>query len=359
MKPTNPSDKRIRVLITGGSGFLGRSILHEILDGSSPLAAGEIRVLDLNPVRGIDDPRISYIRGDVQNAELVRECCEGIDLVIHSAAIVDWGTRPEHEVLSVNVEGTRNVVAASLSTGVKALVYTSSLDVLHDGNPLVDVNEEHPYPQKHSTSYCVSKYEAERLVIAANGETLGTCSIRPADIYGEGDPYHIGSLIQMARKGFYVRLGNGRARCQHAYVGNVAHAHLLAGSALLNGSGAVAGQAYFITDGPGSNFFTFFDRIVEGAGYRIWPRDLWIPRWLAFSLGSVSEFFAFLWRPIKKYSPKMSRFAVIYTCTDYTFNSGKAKRDLGFVPKYSEQEAFDRTVRFFRNGSPESRNGSP
>ena len=46
----------------------------------------------------------------------------------------------------------------------------------------------------------------------------------------------------------------------------------------------------------------------------------------------------------------MSRFAVTYTCTDYTFRSDKAKKDFGFVPKYNRKEAFDRTVEYFRPG---------
>jgi hypothetical protein len=52
-------------------------------------------------------------------------------------------------------------------------------------------------------------------------------------------------------------------------------------------------------------------------------------------------------RPVKYYHPKFSRFAVTYTCTDYTFTSEKAKEDFGFLPKYSHEEAFERTVAFF------------
>jgi nucleoside-diphosphate-sugar epimerase len=178
---------------------------------------------------------------------------------------------------------------------------------------------------------------------------LKTCSLRPADIYGEGDPYHIGSLIDMARGGFYVRLGNGKSKCQHVYVGNVAQAHVLAAAALLDGNDHIPGQAYFLSDGPPTNFFTFFDSFVEGAGYRIWPKNLWLPRWFAFTLGCISESIAFLIRPIKKYSPKMSRFAVTYTCTTYTFNADKARKDFGFIPKYSSQQAFDRSIAEFRS----------
>lgn len=339
------------ILLTGGSGFLGTALLNELLDSKSPVAVKELRVLDLQPLSGIEDERVRFIEGDVKDKRILLEASEGIDLVIHSAAIVDWGTKSEKEIMEVNYEGTLNVIEACQAQKVKSLVFTSSLDVLFDGRPLLNVDEDTPYPQSHSTSYCESKYMAEKRVLEANGEQLNTCSLRPADIYGEGDPYHIGSLLNMAKGGFYVRLGNGKSRCQHVYVGNVAYAHLLAASALLNGNRDVPGRAYFLTDGAASNFFSFFDSFVEAIGYRIRPKNLWLPRWFAYSLGCISESIAFLLRPIKKYSPKMSRFAVTYTCTDYTFTSDRAKLEFGFVPKYSRQEAFDRTVTFFRENS--------
>jgi nucleoside-diphosphate-sugar epimerase len=339
----------IIVLITGASGFLGTSTVHEILQASSPVQVKELRVFDLNPLKNAEDKRIKFIQGDVRDKEAVLEACKGVDLVIHSAAIVDWGTKSEEEIMGVNYEGTRHVIEACREKGVRALVNTSSLDVLYDGNPLIDVDEDRPYPEKHATSYCASKYLGEKCVIEANGGGLLTCSLRPADIYGEGDPYHIGSLINMAKGGFYVRLGNGRSMCQHVYVGNMAHALLLASAALLSGDQNVAGQAYFITDGPPSNFFSFFDSFVEGAGYRLRPKNLWLPRWFAYGLGCISEAIAFLLRPIYKYSPKMSRFAVTYTCTDYTFTSDKAIRDFDFAPKYSKEEAFDKTIEYFHH----------
>jgi nucleoside-diphosphate-sugar epimerase len=227
------------------------------------------------------------------------------------------------------------------------MVFTSSLDAVYSGKPLVNIDESHPYPENHRTTYCRSKYLAEEVVKKGNNEHLKTIILRPSDIYGEADPYHIGSLINMARGGFYVRLGNGKAKCQHIYVGNIAYGHLQAAAALMNGSGHIGGQVYFMTDAPGSNFFSFFDQVVIGAGYRIWPRNFWIPRPIAFAMGSMSEFFAFMIRPFKKYHPKFSRFAVTYTCTEYTFKSEKAKRDFGFTPKYSHDEALERTIDYY------------
>jgi sterol-4alpha-carboxylate 3-dehydrogenase (decarboxylating) len=155
------------------------------------------------------------------------------------------------------------------------------------------------------------------------------------------------ALIDMAKQGFYVRLGNGKSKCQHVYVGNMAHAHVLAANALWNNNAKVEKQIYFITDGEGSNFFKFFDKIVVGAGYKLFPKNLWLPHKLAYSIGSISELIAFLVRPIKYYNPKFSRFAVTYTCTDFTFSAQKAFEDFNFQPKYSTETAIKNTIHFY------------
>jgi nucleoside-diphosphate-sugar epimerase len=62
----------------------------------------------------------------------------------------------------------------------------------------------------------------------------------------------------------------------------------------------------------------------------------------------MSELVAFMVRPVKRYTPKMSRFAVIYTCTDFTFSSQKAEKDFGFSPKYNAKEAIGKTILYYR-----------
>jgi nucleoside-diphosphate-sugar epimerase len=347
METENKSSNTPIVLITGGSGFLGSRIVSEFLDADSPVKAANVYIFDLKEYPGPADERIRFIRGDIRNYEEVSKACKGMDIVIHSAAIVDWGTRSESEIYAVNVSGTENVIKACQENNVPYLVYTSSLDAIFGGKPLVGIDETVPYPEKHPNSYCRSKYLSEIMVKEANKNGLKTVILRPSDIYGEADPYHIDSLINMAKGGFYVRLGNGKPKSQHVYVGNMAYAHVLAGEALLNNKG-VDGNVYFITDGPGANFFHFFDKVVMGAGYKIWPKNLWLPRGFAYSIGFLSEMIALLVRPIKRYTPKFSRFAVIYTCTDFMFSSDKAKNELGFIPKYKDEEAFERTISYYR-----------
>jgi nucleoside-diphosphate-sugar epimerase len=341
-----------RILITGGSGFLGKHIIKEFFDSRSPVNVNQICVYDLKEYPDEKDPedkRLLFFQADIRDQDTLNEACNGIDIVIHSAAIVDWGTHSQKEVYSVNVGGTENVIRACKKKGVPVLIFTSSLDAVYDGKPLIGIDERLKFPEKHANVYCRSKYLSELMVREANSEKLRTCILRPADIYGEGDPYHIDSLINMAKNGFYVRLGNGTSRCQHVYVGNMAFAHVLASAAMTEGDCTVCGETYFITDGPGDNFFRFFDQIVEGAGYTIWPKDLWLPRWFAYLLGSISELVAWLLKPIINYNPKFSRFAVTYTCTDFTFSADKAKSDFNYRAKYDEKEAIERTIAYYKN----------
>ncbi|HUM46595.1 MAG TPA: NAD-dependent epimerase/dehydratase family protein [Chitinophagales bacterium] len=345
-----PIDK-LNILVTGGAGFLGSTIVNELLDPNVPLRVQSVTILGLKDNPGFSDGRVRYIQGDICNPGAINKACEGIDLVIHTAAIVDWGTKSPREVYRVNVEGTKNIIAACRQNNVSMLIYTSSLDVVMTGKPLVNIDETQPYAVNHLNMYCESKCLAEQLVLSANSAQLKTCALRPADIWGERDPYHIPPLIQMAKSGFYTRIGNGRALSQHVYSGNMAWAHVLAAKALAEGNKEVQGKAYFITDSTGSNFFSFFDEIILKSGYKIRPKNLWLPKGFAYFLGTVSEYIAFVVRPFKYYTPKFSRFAVTYTCTDFTFTAEKARKDFAFVPKYSKEEAMERTVGFFRRST--------
>lgn len=348
MTETIESEKAYSVLVTGGSGFLGQAIVRELLLDSRLINCKEIRILDLKSSEKSRDTRITHFHGDVRDYEILEKASEGIDIIFHSAAIVDWGTHSANEVYDVNFIGTENVIKACKENNVGILIYTSSLDSVFTGKPLVNINEDQPYPEVHPNMYCESKALSEKAVIQANTNSLNTCVLRPSDVYGEGDPYHIDSLINMAKTGFYVRLGNGTSKCQHVYVGNMAYAHILAAKNILEKNTSITGSVYFITDGPGHNFFSFFDQIVEKSGYKIWPKNMWLPRWLAYSIGSISEFIAFIFRPIRHYNPKFSRFAVVYTCTDFTFSSDKARKDFGFKPKYSYEEAIEITVKHYK-----------
>lgn len=347
---------RPALLITGGSGFVGRALIGELLRSNPVINASEIRIFDIHPPDSFpEDPRIRYIEGDVRDSRAMDAACRGADAVLHLAAMVDWGTHKPSTVYDINTTGTTHALRAAADAGVRAFVHTSSLDAVISHRPLRDVDETLPYPKRPPNAYCGSKAEAEKLVAAADGlgDSLRTVSLRPSSIWGEADPYHISALVTLAKSGPYVRIGDGSAVQQLVYVGNLAHALLLACREILNAVSEgreprCAGKRYFITDAPPENFFRFFDFIVRESGHPIRPENLWIPRRLMLVAGFLAETAAVLVRPLIHWNPKVSRFAVNYTCNDFTFASDAAEKDFDFQPIHAHREALERTIDWFR-----------
>ncbi len=368
-RSSSSAPKRPAVLVTGGAGYLGRVLVHELLEphGNTDLVARRVRVLDRvsfaaaartdhrDYLVGPEDPRVEELQGDIRDQDLLRRACEGVDLVFHCASVVDWGHHPLSYLRDVNLEGTRRVVHACREAGVRALVYTSTEDVIFTGAPIRGGDESLPFPSRHVNGYCETKAAAEQFVLRSNGPGLRTTALRPGGIWGEADPFHVSALLQMAQRGAFVRLGDGASRSLQVYVHNVAHAHVLAGRSLLSAEPTAAGKVYFVTDSPAANFFDYFEPVVRGAGGRVLPRWLSVPRGLAYGLGALMDGAAWALRPVIRLTPQLSRFAVTYTCQDFIFSGKRARQELEYEPIFSEAESYARTTDWFREFGPVKR----
>jgi len=337
--------RRPSVLVTGGAGFLGHALIDELLRDDPVLSPRHVRSLDLHTAG--HPPAVEEVVADLRDADAVRRACEGVDVVIHAASLVDWGVLPDAILHDVNVQGTRNVIAGCRAASVPALVHTSSLDVVYDGRPARDIDESHALPTTYPNAYCQTKADGERAVLDASDEALRTVVLRPVGLYGERDPYHLTEVLRMASVGPLVRIGDGRAQTQHLYVRNAAHAHLVAARDLL-GAGRAAGAVYFVTDSPPENFFDFVEPIVGGVGRRVLPRTLALPRAPLWALGATLEGLAWATRPLGRWRPGLSRFAVDFVTTDFVVDGSRLRDELGYAPRYSADEARANTIAWFR-----------
>jgi nucleoside-diphosphate-sugar epimerase len=336
----------LRVLVTGGAGFLGRAILREL--AKSPLA--EVRVFDLREPDAREFPSVAAQVGDVRDGPAVLEACRGVDVVLHAAAQIDWGRTPE-QLAAVNVGGTENVLRACREAGVRGLVHTSSMDAVCGTSPVVQADETLPYPRRFANEYARTKALAEQAVLRANAPDLRTCVLRPCGIFGEGDPYHVANVLRVVKAGgLPFRIGDGRAAFQHVYVGNVAHAHVLAMRALLEPDSRVAGEVYFVTDdSPAVDFFDFMEPILNQLGYALPPKSRSVPYPVMWTLGALLEGVALACRPFFRFAPTLTRSSVRFVGHDHTFVGDKARRELGYEPIYTESQAIERTVDWFRS----------
>ncbi|MEE9608420.1 MAG: NAD-dependent epimerase/dehydratase family protein, partial [Myxococcota bacterium] len=327
----------LRVLLTGGAGFLGRAILRELAQAR----LAEVRVFDLLEADSGEFPGVAWQVGDIRDADAVHEACRGVDVVLHAASQIDWGHATPDQLAEVNVGGTENVLRACLETRVRALVYTSSMDAVCGTSPIVQADETLAYPRRFANEYARTKALAEQAVIRANAPGLRTCALRPCGMFGEGDPYHVAHVLRVVKAGnLPFRIGDGRAAFQHVYVGNVAHAHLLAMRALLEPDSRVAGEIYFITDdSPAVNFFDFMEPILNELGYTLPPKSRSVPYPVMWTIGALLEGFALACRPVVRFVPTLTRSSVRFVGHDHTFVGEKARRHFGYEPIYSESQA--------------------
>lgn len=338
--------RRIHVLVTGGAGFLGRRVIAELREmGAARDTSVVVRSLDLRPCDDADDSVV----GDITEAPIVEAAVRDVDVVVHAAAMIDWGNTPRRRVFDVNVAGTRHIIESSRRGGVKAVVYTGTMDAVMDGGPLPDIDESQPYPRRFLDAYSESKATAEKVVLDANSRGFRTTVLRACGMYGEADPYHMENVLARAKAGkLAFRVGSPETKFEHVYVGNVAYAHALATFAMLGDEPPmISGRKYFVTDQPADNFFEFMRPFIEELGYDFPPASRTIPAPLAMFAGVATERLARLVQPFWQVRPLLTRSSVTVLTNTISIKSTRLADDLGYAPRYTPEEAFSRVLEYY------------
>lgn len=322
----------MRVLVTGGGGFLGLYITEQLV-----ARGDQVRVLCRGNYPRLNELGAQTIRGDVRDAAIVAGACVGMDVVFHTAAVPGiWG--PWEHYHSINTVGTQNVLDSCLRSGVRKLIYTSSPSVIYDGKDHHGINETYPYPTSYLCHYPHSKAIAERAVLAANGQNgMVTAALRPHLIWGPRDNHLIPRLIARARNGRLRRVGDGSNLISMSYVENAATAHLQAMDRLEAGS-PVAGQAYFINEPEPVNLWNWVDEILALAGEPHLKKK--ISASAAYSIGAACEA---LYTALRiKSEPPMTRFLALQLSGTHYYSVAKAQRDFGYQSPVSVAEGMRR-----------------
>lgn len=343
----------ISVVITGGSGFLGRHIVNHVMEELGDRCC--VRVMDIRvPEAGDQVEGVEYVSCDLRNADEVDRAIRGASVVIHTATAAPTGANAYNQELmkSVNVDGTRHVIEACKAHKVKALVYTSSASVVFEGKDLLLIDEDAPYAKNPLDLYTETKIQGEQLVLAAHCDSLSTCALRPSGIFGEYDQLTVPTIISKAKAGKtkYI-IGDGTNMMDWTYAGNIADAHLLAALALLrHGPNALCGgKAYFITNDEPRPFWGMMGDICEGLGYER-PR-IHLPYHLIMLLACFVQYIIV---PLLKCFGKnmetdFTPFRIAVSATNRTFSCKKAKEELGYAPAVSIDDALKRTFQYFRH----------
>lgn len=325
----------MKVLVTGGGGFLGSHIVRRLLDRGYEVSSIGRSAQSDNEALGV-----RVIRGDISNTETVRSTMAGCDAVFHVAAKAGvWGSKEDY--FQANVIGTRNVIAAAKQEGVRSLVYTSTPSVVFSGNSFKGADESLPRTNGTELShYVTTKAQAEGEALDAHDpDGLRVCAIRPHLIWGVGDPHIVPRIVDRARKGRLRIVGQGSNRVDITHVENAAHAHVLALDALLDGR--AGGKPYFLSDGDPVMLWEWINNLLGRLGEPKVTKH--ISAKAAYRVGSILEW---AWKTFGiSGEPPMTRFVAVELSKDHWFDISAAKRDLGYEPVVNNEQGIDELVR--------------
>lgn len=324
----------MKAVVTGGGGFLGRAIVEELL------ARGhQVTALGRTPRPEIEALGARFLVVDLIDQPALRAACAGSDTLFHVAAKTGvWGPRAEYE--RINVLGTRRAIAAAQAARMARLVYTSTPSVVFDGRDQLRASNELPYAKRFLCDYPRTKAIAERDVLFANGRFgLATCALRPHLIFGPRDPHLLPRLIERARAGRLVQVGNGENEVTLTYVQNAALAHVLAAERL-DPDARHAGRAYFVGEPEPVLLWRWIADLL--ARLQLPPVQRRLSRRTAYSLGAACEA---LWKlTARSGEPPLTRFVALQLGTSHSYDMAPAAADFGYASRVSMALALERTV---------------
>jgi dihydroflavonol-4-reductase len=184
----NNLNSTAKVLVTGGTGFLGAYIVKELMQQGYAVRAihrqGAIPLFLPSDVR----ENVEWLRCDIRDPLGLEDAMTGVDAVIHAAAKISFSAKERRELWSINIEGTANVVNAALERNIRRFLYVSSVAALGRTGRSEEVTEEKSWEKSpYNTNYAISKFHGEMEVWRGIGEGLPAVIVNPSTILGFGD----------------------------------------------------------------------------------------------------------------------------------------------------------------------------
>lgn len=322
----------MRIVVTGGTGFTGAALsLRLASEGHQVTAVGRREGL-----RGAEltAAGVRVALGSITDLDTLDSVMPGAELVFHLAAAFRQMGVPDRYYQEVNVEGTRMVAECALRHGVAKLIHCSTMGV-HGSVAVPPADEDAPFQPRDY--YQQSKLEGELALAPFPARGLPVTIVRPAAIYGPGDPGHILLLFQRVASGFFPMFGDGRTLYHMVYIDNLLDGFLAAAAA---GSGD--GRAYLIADATYVTLDELVRAVAAALGVRV--RVLHLPLAPLLFVGELCDR---LLRPLGIPPPLFPR-RVDWFRSNRAFSTDRARRELGWEPRIELAEALRRTADWYR-----------
>lgn len=323
-----------KILVTGGTGFIGSRLVNRLATGENEVHVLVRRTSDLTSLEECLD-RITLVYGDVTSAESLDGLFTGVDEVYHSAGLTYMGNRVNPMLEKINVQGTRNVLAESRKAGVKRVVHVSSITAVGIGSARKPLDESSPWNfDRLNLEYARTKHVAEKIVAEEVSKGLDCVIVVPAFVFGAGDVnFNAGRIIKDVynRKMPFYPLG-GVCIIDVEIVVDATIAAMQKGR---------TGERYII-GGDNVSFRELSQTIMKITG--VHQSSLPLPLWAAHIISYLLNFSKNRNKISKLFN--MSMFAV---ASEFLyFDSAKAKRELGMRYEPYEQ-SIRRTFEWYRD----------
>lgn len=282
-------DKQSKILITGATGLIGSHITRRLWkEGYRNISATKRSSSKLNLLPDIAD-KLNWLTADVTDIVSLEPCFEGVDTVIHTAAIVSYDPKKRDLMNDVNIGGTANMVNLALDFGVKRFVHISSVAALGKQDKTVLRNENTEWDHNiQTTDYAMSKYKSEKEAWRGYAEGLSMVMLNPSFVIGASNWTESSSRIwsQMAKGIPYYPLGSNG----YVDVRDVSKAAIIAMNSDFNGE-------RFVLSAETIPYQTAFHWIAEAIRAKVPSRALtplirnvaWRMEWLRSKLTGSSQ----------------------------------------------------------------------
>jgi 2-alkyl-3-oxoalkanoate reductase len=321
----------MRVLVTGANGFLGRHVVGALLGRGI-----EVRAM-VRPAARLEafgwPPSVEVFRADLRTSSELHRAFEGIDVLIHLAAVVSGG---EDEQFVGTVVGTERLLDAMATSACRRLVlcstfsvydYSSTHRILNEGSPLHQVADVYT-----RDGYTISKWWQERVTRRfAEKHGWDLTVLRPGFIWGRDHGYLAALGQQFGRHHLVI---GPLTRMPMTHVENCADVFALAAA-----DARARGQTFNVVDGPGERIWTYLSDYVRGSGQSGWRVP--VPYWLAISIVRLA--YSTVFKTASKVPSILIPRRFESRLKPLRFENRRLREALGWTPPLGYQECLERT----------------
>nr|XP_002127558.1 3 beta-hydroxysteroid dehydrogenase type 7-like isoform X1 [Ciona intestinalis] len=351
-------------LISGAAGRLGSRLVRVLCENNID-DVEKVKLVDLRFSKTTRQEQEEYCKGvgisaewiesDITDYKSMTSACDDVDVVLHLASRIDYtGEISDSALWETNVTGTEVVLKACLDQNVGFCVYTSSIEAVgpnSDMDSFVNGDEETPYNHKPVIYYGITKTEAEKRVLEANGrplkneKVLRTCALRPGGLYGENDPTLKEMMKRIGKTTQIKSITASTALQERAFIGNVAWAHLVAAKKIQETPDLIGGNAYFIGDDtPKLSYIRLNLLFCEHLGYTLAKPEPYFSIWMLYLIAYINVFARkfMSWFGIK--IPILLNSEMIkMASTIFTTSDAKFRKHFDYKPLFSWEHSLEAT----------------